>query len=262
MDVQGLRCLVTGAASGIGEEVATRLTAGGATVTSLDVKPPSARVDSHVECDLADPRSIDEAVSTLGPGWDVLCNVAGLPGTASAEAVMKVNFLGPRHLTESLLGGFAEGASIVNVASMAGFGWPERIGEVREFVATESFQDGLRWWEEHQVDGSAYNFSKEAVIVYTMTMGLALGELGHRINAISPGPVETPILGDFEETMGKDTLDGVRDLIGRHALPGDIAPGVVFLASRDSRWFNGINAPADAGIGGAVYTGLVPRPEV
>jgi NAD(P)-dependent dehydrogenase (short-subunit alcohol dehydrogenase family) len=95
-----------------------------------------------------------------------------------------------------------------------------------------------------------------------MTMGLALAERGLRMNAVSPGPVETPILGDFEQTMGKDNLEGVRDLIGRHATPADIAPAVLFLASGESSWINGVNLGADGGIGGAVVSGLIPAPEI
>ena len=262
MDVRGLRCVVTGAASGIGEEVARQLIAGGASVTALDLKAPAEPVDRFVECDLADPASIDRAVGELGSGWDVLCNVAGVPGTAPAGLVMKVNFLGLRHLTEQFFDRLNPGGAIVVVASMAGFGWPQRVDSIRDLLATDDFAAGLEWLERNPIAGNAYNFSKEVATVYVMTMGLALAERQLRINAVSPGPVETPILTDFEATMGKENLDGVRDLVGRHATPADIAPAVVFLASRDAGWLNGVNIGADGGIGGAVVSGLIPAPEI
>lgn len=263
MDVNGLRCLVTGTASGIGDAVARLLTAGGATVVSLDRNKPSAEVDQHVEVDLADPAGIDSALQQVDGTFDVLANVAGIPGTHPGELVMKVNFLGMRHLTESLFERLDPGGSIVIVSSTAGFQWPLRLDALRELVATESFAEGLAWVREHPQAGNAYNFSKEAATVYTLAMGAAVREMnGLRLNAVLPGPVETPILADFEESMGRDTLDGVKAFLGRHATVDDIAPAVVFLASRDSRWINGATLTADGGITGAVLAGLVPAPEI
>lgn len=93
-------------------------------------------------------------------------------------------------------------------------------------------------------------------------MGLALSQMGFRINAVLPGPVETPILVDFEESMGKDTLDGVKDLLGRHATPDDVADALLFLVSDAARWINGHALVVDGGITGAVVTGVVPAPEI
>ncbi len=111
--------------------------------------------------------------------------------------------------------------------------------------------------------GNAYNFSKEVSTVYTLSMGgLALAQMGFRINAVLPGPVRTPILVDFEESMGKDTLDGLEGLLGRHAEPEDIAEVVLFLASDAARWVNGQAIAVDGGISGAVASGVVPAPEI
>ncbi|WP_037043749.1 coniferyl-alcohol dehydrogenase [Pseudonocardia halophobica] len=263
MDVQGLRCLVTGTASGIGDAVARQLVAAGATVVSLDRNTPTAPVEQHVKVDLADPASIDAALEQIDGNFDALLNVAGIPGTAPADLVFKVNFLGMRHLTESLFERLNEGGSIVVVSSTAGFGWPQRLDVLKEVVATESFAEGEKWFAEHPQQGNAYNFSKEAATVYTLAMGGAVREMNElRINAVLPGPVETPILADFEESMGKETLDGVKAFLGRHATAADIASAVVFLASRDSRWINGTTLIADGGITGAVLAGLVPAPTI
>ena len=62
--------------------------------------------------------------------------------------------------------------------------------------------------------------------------------------------------------MGKDTLDGLRELLGKHADPGDIADTVVLLASDAARWINGHALVVDGGITGAVLTGVVPAPEI
>jgi NAD(P)-dependent dehydrogenase (short-subunit alcohol dehydrogenase family) len=263
MDVRGLRCLVTGTASGIGDAVTRQLTASGATVVSLDRNKPTADVEQHVEVDLADPASIASALAQIDGAFDVLANVAGIPGTLPGDLVFKVNFLGMRHLTEAMFERLNPGGAIVVVSSTAGYGWPQRLEVLKEVMATESFAEGAEWFATQPRKGNAYNFSKEAATVYTLAMGGAVRQMNDlRINAVLPGPVETPILADFEESMGKEVLDGVKAFLGRHADPEDIAPAVVFLASRDSRWINGTTIVADGGISGAVAAGLVPAPEM
>lgn len=259
---EGKRYVVTGAASGIGHAVAEKLLAAGAEVVSLDRNSPTASVTRHVEVDLANPQSIDAAVEQLDGQFDGLLNVAGIPGTAPAELVFAVNALAVRHLTESFFDKLAPGGSVVIVSSTAGFGWPLRLESIRDLLATDTFEEGAAWFKANPQQGNAYNFSKEVSAVYALSMGLALGEMGFRLNAVLPGPVETPILVDFEESMGKDTLDGLKDLLGKHADPGDIADVVLFLASDDARWINGQAIAVDGGISGAVATGVVAPPEI
>jgi NAD(P)-dependent dehydrogenase (short-subunit alcohol dehydrogenase family) len=256
------RYIVTGAASGIGHAVAELLLAEGATVYSLDRNEPTAKVHKHVTVDLSDPDSIDKAVTELDGEFDGLLNVAGVPGTAPAELVLAVNTLAVRHLTESLLGQLTEGGNVVIVSSTAGYNWAERLDPIMQLLATDSFEEGAQWFRDNPQEGNAYNFSKEVSTVYTMTMALALNEMGFRINAVLPGPVETPILTDFEESMGKDNLDGIKELLGRHATPEDIAKAVLFLASDAAGWINGHPLVVDGGISGSVLTGLVPVPEI
>ncbi len=261
-DFSGKRFVVTGAASGIGHAVAERLLTAGAKVYCLDRNAPTANVTAHVEVDLSNPTSIDAAVEQLEGEFDGLINVAGIPGTAPADLVFAVNSLAVRHLTESFLGKLTPGAAITVVSSTAGFGWPMRLEVIRDLLTTDTFEEGAAWFKANPQQGNAYNFSKEVTTVYTMMMGLALVEMGFRINAVLPGPVETPILVDFEETMGKDTLDGLKHLLGRHATPEDVASVILFLASDDARWVNGQALAVDGGISGAVASGVVPAPEI
>lgn len=255
------RYVVTGAASGIGDAVARQLLASGAEVTSLDRNKPVAEVSRHIEVDLANPRSIDAALESLDGSYDGLMNVAGIPGTAPADVVIAVNSLAVRHLSEAFFERLTPAGSITIVSSTAGYGWPERLEEIRDLLATDTFEEGAAWFKSHPQEGNAYNFSKEVTTVYTMSMGLAVAQMGFRINAVLPGPVETPILADFEQSMGKDNLDGVKELLGRHARPADIASVVLFLASDAARWVNGQALAADGGITGAVASGVVPKPE-
>jgi NAD(P)-dependent dehydrogenase (short-subunit alcohol dehydrogenase family) len=258
----GKRFVVTGAASGIGNAVAERLLAAGADVVSLDRNTPTAKVSRHIEVDLANPRSIDAALERLDGLFDGLMSVAGIPGTAPADLVLAVNSLAVRHLTEAFFERLAPGGSVTIVSSTAGFGWPARLDAIRDLLSTDTFEEGAAWFKANPQQGNAYNFSKEVTTVYTMTMGLAMADMGFRINAVLPGPVETPILADFEESMGKDNLDGIRELLGRHADPVDIADAALFLASDEARWINGHGLVVDGGISGAVLSGVVPAPEI
>jgi NAD(P)-dependent dehydrogenase (short-subunit alcohol dehydrogenase family) len=256
------RYVVTGAASGIGHAVAGQLLAAGAEVYSLDRNAPSAAVTGHIEVDLCNPRSIDAAVEQLDGQFDGLMNVAGVPGTAPADVVLAVNTLAVRALTSAILDRLKPGGAVTIVSSTAGFGWPARLDAIRELLATDTFEDGVAWFKAHPQQGNAYNFSKEVTTVYAMSMGLMAAQNGFRINAVLPGPVQTPILADFEDTMGKDTLDGLKALLGRHATPDDIAGTIVFLASDAARWINGHALVVDGGATGAVLTGVIPAPEI
>jgi NAD(P)-dependent dehydrogenase (short-subunit alcohol dehydrogenase family) len=256
------RYVVTGAASGIGHAVAEKLLAAGAQVYSLDRNSPTATVTRHIDVDLANARSIAAAVEQLDGQFDGLMNVAGVPGTAPPDVVLAVNALAVRELTESMIERLKPQGTVTIVSSTAGFGWPARLDVIGELLATERFDEGLAWFKAHPQQGNAYNFSKEVTTVYAMSMALMAAQNGLRINAVLPGPVQTPILADFEDTMGKDTLDGLKALLGRHATPDDIAGAILFLASDAARWINGHALVVDGGATGAVLTGVIPAPEI
>lgn len=262
MELDGKRCVITGAASGIGDATARLFAQRGASVISLDRNVPTAEVAQHIAVDLTDLASITDALDRIDGQVDVLCNVAGLPGTRPAEDVFAVNFLAARHIAEAFFDRLPSGGAIVNVASTAGFGWQARLPQILDLMGAVSFDDGQQWFKENPQTGNAYNFSKEAITVYTMAMASGLIDSGVRMNAVSPGPVETPILVDFEESMGKEIIDGVKGLTGRHAEPVDIARVIAFLASDDAGWINGHNIIADSGVAGPVLTGIIPAPEI
>jgi NAD(P)-dependent dehydrogenase (short-subunit alcohol dehydrogenase family) len=258
----GRRYVVTGAASGIGHAVAGQLLQAGAEVYCLDRNAPTAAVTRHLEVDLANPRSIDAAVELLDGQFDGLMNVAGVPGTAPPDLVLAVNTLAVRQLTESMFDRLKPNGAVTIVSSTAGFGWPARLDAIGELLATATFDEGVAWFKTHPQQGNAYNFSKEVITVYAMSTGLKAAQNGLRINAVLPGPVQTPILADFEDTMGKDTLDGLKALLGRHATPDDVAGAIIFLASDAARWINGHALVVDGGATGAVLTGVIPAPEI
>jgi len=253
--VNGRRVIVTGGAAGIGAAVTNLLRQRGAAVTVVDLPGRPVNIDDFVACDLGDPDSIDKALTELADGWDGLCNVAGIPGTHPAYRVVAVNFLGLRHLTEGLLDRIRPGGTIVNVASTAGSLWQQNFETASALIHTATFNEGLAWYAAQPPGYPPYNLSKEAVILYTMAIASRARRCGVRVNAVSPGPVETAILSDFEESMGKPMLDWVRSTVGRHARPDDIAPVIAFLLGPDSAWINGANLVVDGGFMAAMTTG-------
>ena len=251
--LEGQRIVVTGASSGIGAATVEFLSAGGAAIVTMDRFPLPAHLvalsDQHIVVDLSDPGSIDLAVAHLDGEIDALCNVAGVPGTADPVQVVAVNILAVRHLTESLVDRIRTGGAIVNVASIAGAQWMDNLAEVRGLLHTSSFEDGAAWARDRPMDGArAYNFSKECVIVFTMTNCLRWWDRGIRVNSVSPGPVDTPILDDFRASMGHDRIEGAIAMVGRAGTPKDVAPAIAFLAGRAAPWVNGVNVVTDGGL--------------
>lgn len=242
------RIIVTGAASGVGAELARLIQSCGGQVISLDRNEPSETVHQHIKVDLADRADIDRALAMLDGKFDGLANVAAVAGTAARDMVFKVNVLGLRHLTESLLPRLAPGASIVNVSSIAGGGWPKRLDAIKKLLETRTFEEGQEWFEENpHKEVPPYNFSKEIVTVYSMSRAVDLLPDGPRFNAVCPSAIETPLLKDFRESIGDAVLDRFSSFTGRNASANDIAEAVLFLLSDASRWIKGHALVVDGG---------------
>ncbi len=245
--LQGKTIVVTGAASGIGAATAALAAAWGAEVISVDIHTPARPVGRFLQADLSDPASIDRLVAALPPGANGLANIAGLPPTRPPAEVLKVNLVGLKYLTRQLVPKLADGASIVNLASLAGLGW----ADARTAVLAGSdlaFDDVAAFCRDHAIEGArSYFFSKEALIVWTMQNRWTWRERGIRMNAVSPGPVDTPILPDFVATLGARVEEDMKTM-DRPGTPADIAPVVAFLLSDGAAWIRGTNLPADGGM--------------
>ncbi len=239
--------VVTGCASGIGLETSRVLAEQGATVIGVDRTETDATT-SFFQADLSDPSSIDELVAALPGSIDGLCNIAGLPPTAPAASVLRVNALGLQRLTLGLIPKMADGASITNLASLAGNRWAQAIDLINEFDAID-FDTVADFCNRHNMDDDAqsYFFSKAFVVTWTMRNRWTWRDRGIRMNAISPGPVDTPILPDFMATLG-DRAKAHELVMDRHGIPADVAPVVAFMQSDDSHWIRGANIPVDGGL--------------
>ena len=250
MSVKGKTVIVTGAASGIGAATADLLKARGASVIAFDLHEPSQSYDDFIPVDLSDKTAILSAAASFTGNADALCNIAGVPPTVPPVPLLKVNVLGLIAFTHALAPKLNDSASIVNIASLAGMAWRQRVDEVKALLELNDFEKLEPFINKHGITTeNCYEFSKEAIIIWTMQNWKSLGR-GIRMNAVSPSATQTPILEDFMTTVAvrvKARTEGMTDR-PPPGKPEDIAPIIAFLCSDDSRWLNGINLPVDGGL--------------
>jgi NAD(P)-dependent dehydrogenase (short-subunit alcohol dehydrogenase family) len=249
-NLQGKTIVVTGVSSGIGSDTAKLLRQQGARVIGLDRNDPMLSLDGFVKADLSEQAAIDVALRQLPERVDGLANIAGVPGTAAVDLVARVNFLGLRHLTQKLADRMPAGSSVVNISSILGFEWPARVDLHKALAETPSFEAGLAWLARNPVpQATCYQYFKEALIVWTLTQSqkqfLAKGV---RMNCVAPGPVFTPILGDFVQMLGQERVQADAHRMSRPAFTDEVAAAIVFMLGDDSRWISGINLPVDGGL--------------
>ena len=238
--------VVTGGASGIGRAAAKALEAQGYRITIFDRADPGVDGWNWVEVDLD---AMAGACPDVGGPVDVLVNAAGLPPRAGTEAVvLRVNFLALRRLTIALMDAMPRGGRIVNMASKAGAKWRENLPQVERLLSMPDDAELEDFVEQEGIDPvRSYDLSKEAVVVWTKVMTATLLARDLRMNAVSPGAVETPILTDFIDAFGERAVRGMKMTKGT-GQADDIADVIAFLASPASRWLRGCNIEADGGL--------------
>ncbi len=248
MELTDKTVIITGAASGIGAACAAEVRRRGGAVIGVD-RNLAPDVDEFYEVDLLDPGAIDDLAARLPGGAHGLCNIAGVAPTRPAVEVLEVNTLALIRLTKAVVPQLADGASIVNLASMAGNGWRDHVDQIEELLATD-WNSVDTFVSRHGLEQGprSYFLSKEAVIVWTMKNRWTWRQRAIRMNCVSPGPVETPILGDFIEMLGERAQESIRNM-ERHGRPDDVAPVVAFLLSDEAAWFRGANLTPDGGMG-------------
>ena len=141
--------------------------------------------------------------------------------------MLRVNVYGLRHITERLLatGRLADGASIVNIASLAGMAWERHLDRIAELDAGLDFEAGIAVAKAYERGGpAAYVLSKEWVVAYTQRLSGQLLPQRIRVNSVSPGPVLTPLFPYFEADAGAEQMAWMNEQVGRAAEPDDEAP--------------------------------------
>jgi NAD(P)-dependent dehydrogenase (short-subunit alcohol dehydrogenase family) len=246
MRLDGKVCVITGAAGGIGEASATLFEREGARVVGVDLREHSVGTLA-LQADLTDEQAVTDLYARTRAELgrvDVLFNNAGIspPDDASVietsleawERVQTANlrsmFLCCKHGIPHLLE--ASGGSVINTASFVSV-----IGSATSQIS--------------------YTASKGGVLALSRELGVEFARRGIRVNALCPGPVDTPML---RELYAKDPAQAARRLVhvpmGRFARADEIASAALFLASDESSYVNATAFLVDGGISGAYTTPL------
>ena len=244
MRLDGKVCVITGAASGIGAESARLFGEEGAIVVGVDLAEDSVG-DLAIAADVTDEGQVQDMYATVREQFgriDVLFNNAGInPGDDASvletsldawQRVQDVNvrsvFLCCKHGIPHLIE--AGGGSVINTAS---------------FVAVMGAA----------VSQISYTASKGAVLAMSRELGVEFARRGIRVNALCPGPVNTPLL---EELFASDPEKAERRLVhipmGRFGEAREVANAALFLASSDSTYVTATAFMVDGGLSGAYLT--------
>jgi NAD(P)-dependent dehydrogenase (short-subunit alcohol dehydrogenase family) len=242
--LDGKVCVITGAASGIGAETARLFTEEGARVVGVDVRS-GAEGELPLEADVSDEEQVREMYERARKEMgriDVLFNNAGISPDddvsvldTSLEAWQRVQdvnltsvFLCCKHGIPHLLD--SGGGSVINTAS---------------FVAVMGAASS-------QI---SYTASKGGVLALSRELGVEFGKRGVRVNALCPGPVNSPLL---EELFAKDPEQAARRLVhvpmGRFAETREISQAALFLASDESSYVTASTFLVDGGTSAAYLT--------
>ena len=246
IDYNNKTAVVVGAATGMGGATGLLLGKLGARVIAIDVADIDYPVSESVKLDLRDRDAIDTAVAGLPERIDAVFCCAGVAD--GVPGIMLINFTGQRYLVDRLLqsGRLGRGSSVSVISSVGGMPWMQNMPQVFEFLNCRDWDSAADWIANNEGTDS-YSFSKQAWNGYVSREALNYLKKGMRINAILPGPTDTPLAranADLWLGFGAE----YRAEAGVEALsPEQMANTLAFLGSQAASGINGVILLVDYG---------------
>ncbi|KPM51747.1 short-chain dehydrogenase [Frankia sp. CcI49] len=252
----GKRVVVVGGATGMGAATAELALSAGAEVVVLDYAPVKLEGVQAIQVNLAEAASIDAALAQLDGPIHALVSAAGVAdGTPGIE---RINFIGHRYLIDKVIasGQLGAGSAIGFISSAAGLGWEANLESLKEFIAITDFDEATKWAVEN--NKADYMNTKQAVCAYVATQAMPLLKKGIRINAICPGPTDTPLAQENKEMWLGFGADYRAEVGIEAATSLEQAYPLLFLVSSGASAINGITLVTDAGYFSAGLTEVYP----
>ncbi len=256
---EGKRVVVSGGGgAGMGAAAVEGLAELGAEIHVLDLKDAPIKVASQQVVDLREPDAVATAIENIGGRIDALFNCAGLPGPPFSDVdTMLVNFAAPRHLAALVAPHMTDGGAICSISSTAGSGYLMNIAKWLPLATTADYAAAKAWIEANPEEiAGGYSPSKEALIIWTMNAAMDYAAQGIRLNCISPGPTDTPMMPAFEDFAGGGAvIDLFAQGLGRRSTPAEQGWPMIFLNSDAASYIAGENLNTDGGTVSAMTTG-------
>ncbi|MGH8982672.1 MAG: SDR family oxidoreductase [Acidimicrobiia bacterium] len=242
----GERALVVGGATGMGAAAAQTVAALGGEVVVMDHAPVEFPVAQAVQVDLRDRAAIDAALQQVAGPIRAVFSAAGVAD--GTPGIMTINFIAHRHIIEQLIadGTLGRGGAICFISSVAGLGWEGAMDTLKDFLAQPNFEAADAWIQAHN-GTDTYVFSKQAINCYVARQSYPFLQQGIRINAICPGPTDTPLARANAELWLGFAQD-YRDATGTgHLSPEQMGTTMAFLNSDAASGISGVNLLVDTG---------------
>jgi NAD(P)-dependent dehydrogenase (short-subunit alcohol dehydrogenase family) len=258
---EGKRALVVGGATGMGAAAAKIVKELGGEVLVMDHAEITHPVDKAIKVDLRDRASVDAAIAEVDGPIHAVFSCAGVAD--GSEGLMLVNFISQRHILETLIGKgtLPRDSAVVMISSVAGLGWEHHVPTVIDFLDTPDWDSASSWMDAH-ADLAHYAFSKRVIDVYVRRRCHDLLKQGIRINAIEPGPTDTP-LARANADMWLGFAEDYRSEAGaKPSTPEEQGYPMAFLNSRAASHVSGITMLIDLGYVSSALVGAYDSPLV
>ena len=254
---EGKRVVVVGGATGMGAAAAEVLLDSGASeIVVMDFADVTLAGVTSIRVNLAERESIDAALAECGGPVHALFSCAGVAdGTPGIE---RINYVGHRYLVERMLaeGVLGRGSSVTFISSSAGLGWEPNFTQISELLDLDDFATAAAWMRER--NWADYLHTKQAVCAFVARDSMRFLQAGVRLNALCPGPTDTPLARANEETWLGNGADFRAEAGVDASTPLEQAYPLVFLGSDAAGAVNGQTVVADNGWFAAGMTHTFP----